>query len=335
MGRPGVGGGGSSRPMSVRSSSRTTSSHRVSSSSSRSSASRPGIGRSGSSYGGSAYRSSGVRPPIYPRSSFRAPVYYGGYGGYGRSRRGGGLAGLIVFLVVVIILFSVLRSSSNNSSIPVSTRNRDKLTMTSVFEYDCIIDELGWVNNYSIAKAGMSIFYRNTGVQPFMYFVKYMPSVTTNAEREQWAQRWYDREINNEYTMAVFYFAESDPDEVGLTTIVQGKAVDSVMDSEAREIFYGNLDKFWYDSNLSMELVISSTFQKTGESIMKKSATAADVNRARFIWLAVIAGGVIVVVVMVLRRKHQKEQNEETERILNTPLDMSSPTDELADKYTK
>ena len=124
------------------------------------------------------------------------------------------------------------------------------------------------------------------------------------------------------------YFAEPDTDnDVGYMAYVNGKQVSSVMDSEAIEIFWAYVDKYWY-SDMSTDDMFTTIFTKTADRIMTKSTTAADVGNN-----AVKVIGIIVV--MVLRRKHKAEEAKETEKILNTPLNGDSEADDLLKKYKK
>lgn len=51
---------------------------------------------------------------------------------------------------------------------------------------------------------------------------------------------------------------------------VNGKQVTSVMDSEAIDIFWNYLDRYWTDSSLSTVDVFTKTFDSTAKTIMKK-----------------------------------------------------------------
>lgn len=335
MGRPGAGGGGGSRSFSSHSSSRSVSSHRSSFSSSRSSSSGSGVGRFSS---GSSYRA--PRAPIGTRTRWRgAPYYYGGVYGGGGYRRGGSGIGWIAIVIILIVIFAMSYGGSSSSrssgAVPASTINRTKLTNSVSFTKDCVKDDLGWFNSKKSVGSGLKAFYDKTGVQPYVYLVGYSPDLKTDSDKEQWASGWYDNNIHNEDTFAFFYFAERDADnDMGLMTQVSGKRIVGIMDSEAVEIFFANMDKYWYGDD-SMDDVVIKAFKDTGNQIMKKTTTKEDVAKTRIIGIigVVVIGGIIVI--MILRRKHQKAQNEETERILNTPLDTSSSKDELADKYSE
>ena len=157
----------------------------------------------------------------------------------------------------------------------------------------------------------------------------------TDTAKEEYAKKWYDEHIKNESTFLYMYFAEPDTDnDVGYMAYVNGKQVSSVMDSEAIDIFWAYVDKYWY-SDMSTDNMFTTIFTKTADRIMTKSTTAVDVgnNAVKVIGVIVVFAGIIVV--MVIRRKHKAEEAKETEKILNTPLNGDSEADDLLKKYKK
>lgn len=257
-----------------------------------------------------------------------------GYGGrsYRRSYSGGSvgsfitsaIASIIVLVIVlafVTIFLSTLSSGgSNHSSLAASTRNREKLNTGVSFDSDCIVDEIGWFD--SVTKAGRQLrtFYDKTGVQPYIVLLQYDPALTTDEQKAAYAQNYYEDNIDNESTFLYMYFAEEDVDnEVGYMCYVNGKQVDSVMDSEAVEIFWGYLDRDWY-SDLSTDQLFENAFTRTAETIMTKSKTGTDILFAVVVGVVIIGIIIAAIVAMNTKRKHERERAEETQRILNTPL---------------
>jgi hypothetical protein len=128
------------------------------------------------------------------------------------------------------------------------------------------------------------------------------------------------------------YFCEEDPDTVGFMCYVNGKQVDSIMDSEAIEVFWNNLDKYWYQ-DMSTDDVFARTFQETAEQIMKKQWTGADIAVMLLIVTAVLAAIFGILHYMRLKSYNERKRAAETERILNA--DIHEMADDLADKYNK
>lgn len=364
MGRPGAGssgGGGSSFSSGGgHSSGRSGGGHRVGGSSvsrrpgQSSGGSRPSGGGGGSGWhgsGGSGWRGSGgfgwhggsyhrnPPPPPPPPSPYG---HYGGYPGQRRPHRGGGLGSTIVAIVVLIIVLAAfggaMNSCSGTTGVGKSTIQRERLDGVS-YTHDCIVDELGYVENVSWLGKQLKGFYDKTGVQPYIVLHSYDSALRTDADKEAWAKAYYDDHISGEGTFLYVYFEDPDPNEIGYMYYVRGRQVSSVMDDEAAGIFWNYLDKYWV-TDLSMDEVFARTFNDTAEIIMSKPTNGFDVLK----WVVV---GVIIVTVLVLvfrqwkaKQAREKERAAETERILNTPMQdlvggdsPKSHADDLADLY--
>lgn len=222
---------------------------------------------------------------------------------------------------------------SSSTGVPKSTVNREKITGIT-WQNDCIVDEIDWFNNTSRTSKELQYFYNKTGIQPYIVLLDYNPELQTDDDKIAYAEQWYDANIDNEGTFLFMYFAEPDVDnDVGYMCYVNGREISTVMDSEAVDIFWAYLDSKWY-SDMSTDDLFVYVFEKTADRIMDKSTTGADV-------MIFAIGGIVVVVVgfigyKALKAKHvrDKEKAEETERILNTPLEkMETDADNLADKY--
>lgn len=329
MGRAGAGGGSSGGSFGGHSSGHSSGGH-------RSGGGRAGAGSSfehsfgGGPHGGRRY-DHGPGPGPEPRWH---PNYYGGGIVYYPTSLiekiiGYALVGIFILVIALSVFGNVLFA-------PKSTINREKIESPVAFTNNCVVDELGWVDNISQTETELKNFYNKTGVQPYVVFCKYNTSLTTDEQKEEYANEYYDKNINNEGTFLFMYFAEANEDDVGYMCYVNGKKVSSVMDAEAVNIFWNYMDSNWY-SDKSTDDVIIDTFDSTAKTIMHKSATLADVGVkvAGVALVVVIIGGVVII--MKVRRKHEHERAEETERILKTDIhgDVgNSPADDLADKYS-
>lgn len=329
MGRAGAGGGGGGHSGGGHSSSRSSGGHHVSSDSSGRRAGGGGSSYSShSSYGGGGFYGGG----FYPRPPRRSSVIVSHGGNFNA------VISLIIFVVVVLIAaFGGFPSSNSSStkSVPKSTQNRERLESGVGYDNNCIVDNIGWFDNVTKTEKSIKKFYDKTGVQPYIVLNAYDSTLLTDTAKEEYAKKWYDEHIKNESTFLYMYFAEPDTDnDVGYMAYVNGKQVPSVMDSEAIEIFWAYVDKYWY-SDMSTDDMFTTIFTKTADRIMTKSTTAADVgnNAIKVIGVIIVFAGIIVV--MVLRRKHKAEEAKETEKILNTPLNGDSEADDLLKKYKK
>lgn len=328
MGRAGAGGGGGGHSGGGHSSSRSSGGHHVSSGSSGRRAGGGGSSYSShSSYGGGGFYGGG----FYPRPPRRSSVIVSHGGNFNA------VISLIIFVVVLIAAFGGFPSSNSSStkSVPKSTQNRERLESGVGYDNNCIVDNIGWFDNVTKTEKSIKKFYDKTGVQPYIVLNAYDSTLLTDTAKEEYAKKWYDEHIKNESTFLYMYFAEPDTDnDVGYMAYVNGKQVPSVMDSEAIEIFWAYVDKYWY-SDMSTDDMFTTIFTKTADRIMTKSTTAADVgnNAIKVIGVIIVFAGIIVV--MVLRKKHKAEEAKETEKILNTPLNGDSEADDLLKKYKK
>lgn len=328
MGRAGAGSGGGGHSGGGHSSSRSSGGHHVSSGSSgRRAGGGGGIYSGRSSYSGGGFYGGS----FYPRPPRRSTVIVSHGGNFNA------IISLIIFVVVLIAAFGGFPSSNSSStkSVPKSTQNRERLESGVGYDNNCIVDNIGWFDNVTKTEKSIKKFYDKTGVQPYIVLNAYDSTLLTDTAKEEYAKKWYDEHIKNESTFLYMYFAEPDTDnDVGYMAYVNGKQVSSVMDSEAIEIFWAYVDKYWY-SDMSTDDMFTTIFTKTADRIMTKSTTAADVgnNAVKVIGVIVVFAGIIAV--MVIRRKHKAEEAKETEKILNTPLNGDSEADDLLKKYKK
>lgn len=332
MGRAGAGGGGGGHSGGGHSSGRSSGGHRVSSGSSgRRAGSGGGSRGSYGGFGGPSHGGGFYGGGFYPRPPIRNTVFIGHGGGINT------IISIIIFIVVLVTAFGGFPSSKSSSTknIPKSTQNRERLESGVGYDNNCIVDNIGWFDNVTKTEKSIKKFYDKTGVQPYIVLNAYDSTLLTDTAKEEYAKKWYDEHIKNESTFLYMYFAEPNTDnDVGYMAYVNGKQVSSVMDSEAIEIFWAYVDKYWY-SDMSTDDMFTTIFTKTADRIMTKSTTAADVgnNAVKVIGVIVVFAGIIVV--MVVRRKHKAEEAKETEKILNTPLNGDSEADDLLKKYKK
>lgn len=334
MGRSGGGGGRSSGSSRSFSSSRSHGSSHSHSSSGRSSfSSGPGrAGRSGSSWS--------PRPPTGVHNH-----YYGGYGGYRRSYGYGRSFGVfrpvqsilstIITAVALMMIFSVVMSMLRGSGgIPASTVARERVDTRNAYVNDCIVDEIGWIQNPSRLSRNLQEFYEKTGCQPFVYLKAYDSEMSSETAREAWTQEYYDTTFaDRQNTLLYVYFCDRNDEGYGDSCLWMGTEASIVMDSEAVDIFWAYLDYDWdtWDTN-DNDGMFADVFSKTASRIMVKTTTANDVKAKLLVivGIVVVAAAAIVIIRMVFKR--QKEAAEETAAILNAPLGRTS-ADDLADKY--
>lgn len=250
--------------------------------------------------------------PPYGRSSY-------GYGGYGPSYGGGGLfrSVLPMIIILIVLLVGIFGSSSD---IVRSTTNREPIAGNG-FVMDCIVNEPGYDGMEALAVQGMSDFHMATGIQPYVYLKSYDSSLGTVAAKDAWAEAFFGR-LGDEKGFLVVYFEESDG-SLGYSTSVSGTEIESVLDSEALQIFWSYWKSNWNAPDKDVMEVIHDSFQDTGERIMTKTTTFWDVAKYVMIVLVILVTAMMAAKILKLRRQHAREEAEETERILRTPLHTS------------
>lgn len=314
MPRPGTSGGGH-RSSGGHSSSRVGGGHHVGGSS------RP-TGSSSFNRGPSMHHYHHTPPP--PRR---------GYYGYRRNvytSSSSGLGTLIACLIVfAVVIFSFFMIASDDSDV-TSTINREKIENPIPYDNNCIKDELGYIENQGKLSKNLKNFYNKTGIQPYIYLKSYDETLTGDSQKDNYAQNWYEQNIDNEDTFLFVYYEDQNPNEIGYMAYVNGKQITSVMDSEAVNIFWNYIDRYWTDDSLSTVEVFTKTFNSTANTIMEKSTTSNDIIKiiCIIVGIVIVIGGIIYILRMKFKR--DKEKAKETVEILKTPLDKS---DELRDKY--
>lgn len=287
------------------------------------------VGRSSRPTGSSSFN----RGPSMHHYHHTPPPPRRGYYGYRRNvytSSSSGLGTLIACLIVfAVVIFSFFMIASDDSDV-TSTINREKIENPIPYDNNCIKDELGYVENTSKLSKNLKNFYNKTGIQPYIYLKSYDETLTSDSQKDNYAQNWYEQNIDNEDTFLFVYYEDQDPNEIGYMAYVNGKQVTSVMDSEAVNIFWNYIDRYWTDDSLSTVEVFTKTFNSTANTIMEKSTTFNDIIKiiCIIVGIIIVIGGIIYILRMKFKR--DKEKAKETVEILKTPLDKS---DELRDKY--
>ncbi len=231
---------------------------------------------------------------------------------------------LCVFAGIMFMIFLAGRignGMNSRGSTVKSTIKREPIESGNAYINDCVVDELGWINNESKLSSRLKDFWEKTGVQPYIYLKAYDPELKSDAQKDQWAADWDRENITTENVFLYVYFAEKDEDDVGYMVYRNGLLTSSVMDAEAVDIFWNYLDNYWYSWDADdTDGMFVEIFNRTADTIMREPTNAWDAVRPLIIGLVII--GVIVAVIILIRTKRAAEaaRAAETERILNTPM---------------
>lgn len=303
-----------------------------------------GRSRGGGSFGGGF--SSPPRPPHPPRPP--RPPHFGGYysrpprryyGGNSGGNSGGHsgcsliLTAIIVLAIVVVVIGRPIMDIFNigNSAITKSTIDRKPLESGMVTETDYYEDNLNWIQSSSKLEKGMVNFYKRTGVQPYLYITdeingKNNPS---NSDFETFANNFYDERFNDEGHLLVIFLEYNGNYNMWY---IAGTAAKSVMDDEAIDILFDNIE-YYYQSDLTDEEMFSTAFDKASQRIMKKEISIWVIV---LVLVAVISAIWVVYKLIKNRNKRKQEELNTMEEILEKPLEsFGSDGEELSDLEDK
>ena len=313
-----------------------------------------GSGSHGSSHShsrgrGSSFHSSSSRGSYHRESQYHSHRYYGGRryyggGGFGPIRFSGPVSSravlirsLTTFFLVLLILVALFFGSGNKADIAPSTIPRTPVESGNAYISDCIVDEIGWIDNEASLSRDLKTFYKKTGCQPYLILKAYDPAYTNTAACEEWSRDYYDTHFKENQNVVLYtYFCDQYDEGYGNDTLFLGTQSGLVFDGEAQEIFWDELDYYWStwdpDDNDGMFVKV---FTETADRIMTVTTTGMDVAKTALIVVGVVAVGIFLLIFVIRKYRREKEKAQETIDILNAPIDeFGDAADDLADKYT-
>jgi RsiW-degrading membrane proteinase PrsW (M82 family) len=174
------------------------------------------------------------------------------------------------------------------------------------------VDELDWFDNVASAGKSLKTFYDKTGVQPYVVLLAYDSSLNSDAAKNNYANKYFNENIANEDAFLMIYFAEEDQDEdVGYMSYVCGNNALAVMDTEAVQIFWNNIDEYWY-SDLSTDDMFEKVFTNTANTIMGKSSSSS--KKSGIVWKILLVVVVIIVALAIAKYFKKKEGTTTSEK---------------------
>lgn len=303
------------------------------------------MGSASSSRGGYTGRG-GYSSSAHSRRTTRGGGGFGGGPGYvppPRRRRGrrsaGGCLGpsafsilLVLIVIIAAVTITVGASSGHNSSIGKSTVKREPLDAAAVTMTNYYTDELGWIDRESVLIGGMEAFYKQTGVQPYLYITGTVNGThtPTSDDMDAYANKLYDQLFEDEAHILIL-FHEYNPTEYS-TWYVSGNQAKIVMDDEACGILLDYIDAY-YPSDMSDEEMFATAFEKAADRIM--TVTRSPVP---FVLIAICVV-LVLFIAFYWWKKAKKQKNleaEQTRRILDADLHTFGQADpELSDLENK
>lgn len=287
-----------------------------------------GFGRPG--YGGRPIRTGPIIINNAPRYGGGTPTPPPSGGGNQPRRRSGcgTVVATVVIIFVLLTLFFVIQDASGGG-VQRSTYQREKLPASAVTETGYYTDEGGWFSNRSQLEDGMKTFYKETGVQPYLYLLP-NGEMTSTAELTAKAEELYPQLFTDEgHFLLVFCDDGNGSYNCGY---VVGNQAKTVMDDEALAILADYLDRYYNDYDLTEEEIFSDAFADTAQRIM--TVTKSPLPTV-FICIAVVAVAALAFVAWKKRSEQKEREQQRAEEILKTPLEKfgDQEVEDLAKKY--
>lgn len=285
---------------------------------------------SGGYHGGSSYSRGGsasrrTRIGGAPRTSYI--ITPGVERVVGHIRRGWDHISYVLCLLIFLIL---LVYTYGDVTVTKSTIDREPLESSAVVTTDYYTDTIGWVESKSRLETGMKTFFKKTGIQPYLYLTETVNGNPnpTDEEMEAFAEALYDELFEDEGHLLVV-FQEYNSNSNYFVWCVAGKQAKVVFDSEARDIFFDYIDRY-YTSDLDTSDYFSKVFEKTSIRMMSVTINPLGVIVVAFAALAII----FIAFKWWKKAKEQKNlEAEQNERILNSTLGRLADDEELENKY--
>ncbi|MEG1972013.1 MAG: hypothetical protein RR315_02550, partial [Oscillospiraceae bacterium] len=233
-------------------------------------------GRGAGGYGGGF--NGGFHPTFINLSGGRK-YYGGGYNGGSNNspnnnrnsnNSGNGLA-IMIAVIFVVILFMVFFISafggSGGGDITKSTVQREALKAGTVNETEYFRDELDWIKSESKLISGMKSFYKETGIQPYLYITDNINGSGNPTDEEvfTFATETYDKLFTDEAHFLVI-FCESSSGKYNIWHL-GGAQTKTIMDNEACDILLDYMDKYYY-SDYTEDEFFAKAFSDGAHRIM-------------------------------------------------------------------
>ncbi|MCL1923996.1 MAG: hypothetical protein FWF50_00265 [Defluviitaleaceae bacterium] len=277
------------------------------------------------------------------------------FGGNQNTNRGSGCS---IFIVLVILVIAIIMISSmfggnggsnfgggnfqnvggiSGNQITASTIERTPLPTNSAnIVGPWFTDNLGWIQNTTQMEAGLRNFHALTGVRPHVYITDNVNTANfpTTAQVTSFAVELYDELFNDEaHLLLVFFEPLGDNYEIGAAI---GNQARSVIDQQALDILFDYIQRYYYIDGLSNEQFFSNAFNSAAERIMYVSHNPWPL--VIMVIIGVIGAVLILIILKNWWKKSKAQKNleaEQTEKILNTPLEGFGSTNSVANDLAK
>ncbi|MCM1214990.1 MAG: hypothetical protein NC548_10775 [Lachnospiraceae bacterium] len=181
------------------------------------------------------------------------------------------------------------------------------------YNRDCVIDELGWIDDVEFVQSGLQNFYDSTGIQPIVYLHAYDSSLTSDSAKQEWTDNWYYNNAFETNTFAIVYFAnESTADLSGTFIYHCGSSAAAIFDDVSLDILMTFIDCFWSDEMFSpiSSDILPMTASTALVSILDETAEYIFIPpKLRLSPSALITAGILLLlaIILILSGRKNKE----------------------------
>ncbi len=241
-----------------------------------------------------------------------------GYRGNG-SFMGPAFAAIIILALIAVMFMSMrmpMPGGITKSTVDREPLDKQYVTLGNQGWYE---DHLNWIRSPAKLEKGLKHFFDKTGVCPYLVITEdvhgsYHP---TGEECWEYAREIYQEKFNDEGHLVFVFQSINESDEFMMACYTGAQAKVVIDDDEALEILYDYFDANWW-TDKDEETFFSDSFADAADRIMKKTP-----NYMFILCMAGIGLCVVFIIFCIVKNinKRKKEEAEETERILNTPID--------------
>lgn len=261
------------------------------------------------------------------------PRHYHHYYGGGPHYNSSGCSTILAALIVIIIIIALLAGSIGNGfSSSDEKLNREKYTGSVDSSHGYYIDnsegDAKFIDrgNETTLISGFKEFYNKTGVFPFLYIIENTPDKSEYSGYDTYQDMLYEKLFTSEGNLLVLYIASEED-----YYFAAGYDTGEIIDDDSIDVICDKVNGYWSTNDLAK--AFGNGFRDAAQNIMAKS------NIRAIMTVFIIAIAVIVVISILFKWwKKKKEQDnkeqEDLEKILNTPLDtFGNDIDDLTKKY--
>ena len=232
---------------------------------------------------------------------------------------------LIVGVIVVFFLFrywipqwdgSIFRSSSTVEN----TVQREKIDSSALNKVGVWLeDNAGWLKNKGTVENGMKHFLDKTGIQPYLMIndeINGKKDFTDNDVKNLMESKY--NSLFKDEAHLILLFVEPTTNNYK-RYIYTGTVANTLMDSNALDIMYNYIDKY-YSYDLTDDEYFSKIFIDTADKLMQKVVSKNELKKTGLIRSTIIILIAGIIMIIVIRSKAKQKEYEKAKEILDKEI---------------